>query len=165
MTDERCKKIMEELGMPDSHSLKGALEQVANETEQQVRAELEPKIILSGRKLWHYKVSLYAFQRSIYQNEFVSEQVDVVCENEKYIIVKDWYFSRIHKEKCSYDTSLGEYDINIRRAGDILEAGVFYVQYSETPVKAGVIRNRIKKKVADTYGWMADIDLSIIKGE
>lgn len=34
MTDERCKEIMESLGMPNSRSLKLALEQVANETAQ-----------------------------------------------------------------------------------------------------------------------------------
>jgi len=34
MTDERCKEIMEGLGVPNSRSLKQALEQVANETAQ-----------------------------------------------------------------------------------------------------------------------------------
>lgn len=34
MTDERCKEIMEGLGLPNSRSLKQALEQVANETAQ-----------------------------------------------------------------------------------------------------------------------------------
>ena len=40
MTDERCKQIMEQLGYPESKSLMVALFQVANETEQAVRAEL-----------------------------------------------------------------------------------------------------------------------------
>jgi len=38
MTDERFKKIMCDLGMPNSRSLLQALRQVANETEQEVRA-------------------------------------------------------------------------------------------------------------------------------
>jgi len=39
MTDERCKQLMEQVGMPNSRSLMVALKQVANETEQEVRAE------------------------------------------------------------------------------------------------------------------------------
>ena len=40
MTDERCKQIMEQLGMPNSKSLYVAIYQVANETEQEVRKKL-----------------------------------------------------------------------------------------------------------------------------
>ena len=39
MKTERYKKIMEDLGMPESQSLKIALEQVANETAQEVHKE------------------------------------------------------------------------------------------------------------------------------
>ena len=35
MTDTRYKEIMENLGQPDSHSLLGALQQVANEVAQE----------------------------------------------------------------------------------------------------------------------------------
>ena len=38
MTDERYKKIMADLGMPNSRSLLQALQQVANEAAQEVRA-------------------------------------------------------------------------------------------------------------------------------
>lgn len=40
MTEERCKQIMEQLGMPNSKSLMIALFQVANETEQEVKKKL-----------------------------------------------------------------------------------------------------------------------------
>jgi len=36
-TEERCKQIMEELGMVNSRSLYTALNQVANEVEQTIR--------------------------------------------------------------------------------------------------------------------------------
>lgn len=39
MTDERYKKIMADLGMPDSRSLLGALKQVANEVAQEYAAD------------------------------------------------------------------------------------------------------------------------------
>ena len=42
MTDERCKQIMEQLGMSESRSLMQAIYQVANETEQEVRKNLHP---------------------------------------------------------------------------------------------------------------------------
>lgn len=38
MTDERYKKIMADLGMPNSRSLLGALQQVANEAGQECAA-------------------------------------------------------------------------------------------------------------------------------
>lgn len=41
MNDERYKKIMNDLGMPNSRSLLQALQQVANEVEQETRASLE----------------------------------------------------------------------------------------------------------------------------
>jgi len=41
MKDERCKEIMEGLGMPQSRSLKLALEQVANETAQEINKKNE----------------------------------------------------------------------------------------------------------------------------
>lgn len=39
MTDERFKKIMADLGQPDSHSLLSALKQVANEASQEALKE------------------------------------------------------------------------------------------------------------------------------
>jgi len=44
MTDERCKEIMESLGMPNSRSLKQALEQVANETAQYWQKKTADKV-------------------------------------------------------------------------------------------------------------------------
>lgn len=46
MKEERIKELMEQVGMPDSQSLMMALQQVANETEQRVRASYE------GRTKW-----------------------------------------------------------------------------------------------------------------
>lgn len=42
MKDERYKQIMEDLGMPHSRSLLQALQQVANEVEQEIRAQFTP---------------------------------------------------------------------------------------------------------------------------
>ncbi len=43
MTEERCKQIMKDLGYPNSCSLRLALEQVANETEQEARKDQDKK--------------------------------------------------------------------------------------------------------------------------
>ena len=40
MTDERYKQLMEQIGMPNSRSLLQALQQVANEVEQEIYARL-----------------------------------------------------------------------------------------------------------------------------
>lgn len=39
MEEERCKELMEQVGMPNSISLKVVLEQVENETEQRMQSE------------------------------------------------------------------------------------------------------------------------------
>ncbi len=44
MTDERYKELMEQVGMPNSHSLLGALRQVANEVAQEVHREYKKQI-------------------------------------------------------------------------------------------------------------------------
>ena len=43
-TDERCKELMEQVGMPNSISLMIALQQVANEVEQKVRKEIKEDV-------------------------------------------------------------------------------------------------------------------------
>lgn len=44
MKDERFKDIMKALGYPDSHSLLGALKQVANEVAQETSKDLQAKL-------------------------------------------------------------------------------------------------------------------------
>jgi hypothetical protein len=48
MTDDRYQKIMSDLGMPHSRSLLQALQQVANEAAQEVRAALATPSVPSG---------------------------------------------------------------------------------------------------------------------
>jgi antitoxin component of RelBE/YafQ-DinJ toxin-antitoxin module len=48
MTDERTKQLMEGMGMPNSTSLKLLLEQVANETEQEVRKKIAQEIEMNA---------------------------------------------------------------------------------------------------------------------
>lgn len=38
MTEERCKELMQQVGYPDSSTIQQLIYQVANETEQRVRA-------------------------------------------------------------------------------------------------------------------------------
>ena len=44
LTEERCKQLMEQVGMPESRSIMVALYQVANETEQAATAPLLEEI-------------------------------------------------------------------------------------------------------------------------
>lgn len=43
MTDERIKQLMEQVGFPHSHSIGAMIEQVANEVEQEARADERKK--------------------------------------------------------------------------------------------------------------------------
>jgi len=63
VTDDRYKKIMADMGMPNSRSLLQALQQVAHEVEQEVRASIAapkgepvafgfPNSAITGRNRW-----------------------------------------------------------------------------------------------------------------
>ena len=117
------------------------------------------------RKLHYYKVSIYKgdFHYNYKKNEFISEMVEVAAENDNYIIINDWYFTKLKKEKCSWDIVLGKAQINVRTRDTLLDNGIFYTLYSEKPVTAKSIKKEIEKKVAKEFGWLSNVDLSIIK--
>ena len=44
-SEERCKELMQQVGLPESNSLKNALNQVANEVEQRVEAIYRTRVL------------------------------------------------------------------------------------------------------------------------
>ena len=117
-------------------------------------------------KLHHYRVRIIR-NPGVYnwnKNEFISEQVEIVAQNETYIVINDWYFTKIKKERCSYETYLNKPSISIRTNDRSLDNGIFYTLYSEKPVKPDKIKSEIQAKISKDYSWLlGDIDLSIIK--
>lgn len=118
---------------------------------------------MEKKKLFHYKVDIYSKPHSIWENKFVSEIVEVEAENENYLIIKDDSFTRIKKEKCDWDTCLNAHYVGVRANDHILEGGVFYSQYSENKVSVRTIKARIERAVQEKYGFLHNVDLSIIK--
>ena len=118
---------------------------------------------MEKKTLFHYKVDIYSRPHSIWENAFISEVVEVAAENEEYIIVNDRSFTRLFKGKRDWDTCLNDHSVSIRATDRCWEGGVFYSQYSESKVSAKIIKNRIEKAILDKYGFLNNIDLSIVK--
>lgn len=117
-------------------------------------------------KLYHYVVKIYRTP-GIYEwnsDKFINEQVDVLAQNETYILINDWYFTKIRKKKCDYDSYLNKPSIRIRTNDNIMDNGIFYDLYSEKPVKPSKIKSEIQAKISKDYSWLlGGVDLSIIK--
>lgn len=117
-------------------------------------------------KLYHYEVKILRTP-GIYEwnkNKFVNEEVEIAAQNDTYIVINDWYFTKIKKQKCSYDAYLNKPTIRIRTNDPHLDNGIFYSLYSENPVKPSKIKSEIQAKISKDYSWLfGGIDLSIIK--
>lgn len=122
------------------------------------------------KTLYHYKVSIYKkgeklpWHRDAKKDEFINEQVDVLAHNDTFIVVKDWYFTKMYKKKTSHSTVLNIPSLYARTKDDILDNGIFYTLYSDKPKTAKKIKSEIQSFIQKEFGWLGDgIDLSIIK--
>ena len=121
-------------------------------------------------KLYKTTVDIYSHRKySSDVDKFEVKEVEVLGENEDYLVLNDHFFTKLQKSKKGYaiHSVLGKESINIRDGsglcGDVLGRGVFYVLYSYSKKRPGTIKKEIEKAIQDKYGWMTSIDLSVIK--
>lgn len=122
------------------------------------------------KQLYHYKVSIYRkgevlpWYRDQKKDEFINELVDVLDQNETFIVLKDWYFTKLYKKKNDHSASLNKQSLYARTRDTILDNGIFYSLYSDKPKTAKSIKKEIQTFIQKEFGWLADgIDLSVIK--
>lgn len=122
------------------------------------------------KSLYHYKVSIYKkgeklpWYREQKKDEFINEKVVVLDQNDTFIVLKDWYFTKLYKEKNSHSTCLNKVSLYARTRDTILDNGVFYTLYSDKPKTAKYIKKEIQAFIQKEFGWLSEgIDLSVIK--
>lgn len=122
------------------------------------------------KQLYHYKVSIYKkgevlpWYRNQSKDEFINEVIDILDQNDTFIVLKDWYFTKLYKEKNTYSTCLNKISLYARTRDTILDNGVFYTLYSDKPKTAKSIKKEIQAFIQKEFGWLSEgIDLSIIK--
>jgi hypothetical protein len=117
------------------------------------------------KKLFKHEVKIYKHPGGIHNNTFEIKEVEVIAENDSYIVINDWYFTKLGKSNKSYSNEVLEKEyIQVRNDNHILGDGVFYTLYSISKIRPSTIKNHIEKKISDHYGWlMNSLDLSIIK--
>jgi len=117
-------------------------------------------------KIYHYEVRILRTP-GVYEwnkNRFTNEEVEIAAQNDTFIIVNDWYFTKIRKEKSDYDTYLNKASIRIRTNDAHLDNGIFYTLYSTKLVKPSKIKSEIQARITKDYSWLlGGVDLSIIK--
>lgn len=125
---------------------------------------------MEQRKLWKTVVKIYKGERRWSRDggdSYTVEEVEVAAENETYIIINDWYFTKLEKKKRRSD-DYGDYvnhpSIRISVNDRWLDNGVFYTLYSTSKKRPSTIRSEILAAVRDKQGWLAEsLDLDFIK--
>jgi len=118
------------------------------------------KLILEAGTLSDYKESSYTV-----------EELEVAAENDKYIIIDDWYFSRVCKESkhnehqhCVEKPRTNVFTISKGICGEMYGTGASYTLYTYGTKRPATIRKAIEKAIQDEYGaFMGKVDLGFIK--
>ena len=118
------------------------------------------------KKLFYHRVAIYKkpVRFSFDKDEFITKTVDVLAENEMYIVLNDAYFTKLELTGDGVCYSrVGKESICVRIHDHSLGKGVFYTLYSEKRRRPSTIKRHIEKHIANKYGWLlGELDLSII---
>ena len=115
-------------------------------------------------KLYHYEVKIFQQETQFSKSKFINEEVEIATQNMQYLIVNDWYLTKLKKEKSSYDTCINLSSIRFRTNDSIASFnGLFYTLYSTKPKTPASIRKELDSYIKKKIGYLTSIDLSIIK--
>ena len=122
------------------------------------------------RKLWKTNADIITEKGMISsyrcEDRFTQEQVEVLAENDNYIIINDEYFTKINKpskHSSNYDTVLNSQHIAIVTEDKIFSKGVFYTLYSDSKKRPATVKKEIEDKIQKKFGGFVSIDLGVIK--
>lgn len=98
------------------------------------------------------------------KSEFKKEALNILGENNRYIVVEDWCFTSIKKTKDSYDTCIDKPSIGIHSGDTVWGSRITYALYTYGNKRASTIKKEIEAEINKRYGFfMNGLDLSIIK--
>ena len=101
------------------------------------------------------------------QDTFTMIELDVLAENDRYMVVDDRHYTTIDKlpvDKYSLYSGLNKHSIGIYSQDSCYGNAVHYILYSTATKKASTIRKEIEKEITKKFGFFTGkIDLSFIK--
>lgn len=122
-----------------------------------------------GSPVYVYRFRLR--EKSRYENGqpyFAVNTYTIIGENDRRVVIDDPSFTSIekHKDKTSWDYSLGTPKTSVFVNDSIFGTGVDYRLYTLEKVKASQIRATIRRAVKAKLGFFVnEIDLSMIKDQ
>lgn len=119
-------------------------------------------------QLYHYNLRVYRkpTSYSFERDEFKREVLDVLAQNDKYIVLNDSHFTKLEKrggENYRLYPTLNKPHIYFK---DVLNAeGIFYSLYSTAQKRTPTIEREIREAAQEKYGWLFsdELDLSILR--
>jgi hypothetical protein len=128
-------------------------------------AEQLPADEIANKTINHYYVEITDGTGLIRgENKFGMKPLTVIGENNLYMVVDDYTFTTICKEKQSYRESLDVPNISACAKDTCWGSRITYSLYTTKRKRAATIRKEIDEVVRDKFGfYLNGLDLSIIK--
>lgn len=97
------------------------------------------------------------------QQKFEVTEFNVIAENDRYLVIDDYRFTSLRKEKSKYDTCLEQVSIHLSANDSVWGNRITYSLYTVKTKRASTIRKEIEAEIAKKYGFfLGKIDLSFI---
>lgn len=117
--------------------------------------------------IFHYRVEI-SDNKGILgpKNEFVIEELEIIGENDRYMVLKDRTFTTIDKkgEKYCIGSPLNREVIGLSANDSTWGNSISYSLYTFKKKTAASIRKAIEKEVINRFGFfMGGLDLSVIQ--
>lgn len=117
--------------------------------------------------IFHYRVEI-ADGKSVLgpKNEFVIEELEIIGENDRYMVLNDRVFTTIDKEGKKYciGSPLNREEIWLSANDSTWGNRISYSLYTFKKKTAASIRKAIEKEVINRFGFfMGGLDLDVIK--
>ena len=116
------------------------------------------------KKIKHYRVEVADASGILgIERKFEVEELNVIGENDRYVVVDNYCFTSLRKEKAKYDTCLNQVSIHLYANDSVWGNRITYSLYTEATKRASTIRKEIEAEIAKKYGFfLGKIDLSFI---
>lgn len=115
-------------------------------------------------KVYRYEVRI--LKSSEYDNKFITEELEVGLQNDRFIVLLDDNFTRINKNNSTgsdLDRTLNCHRVSEWKMGLKSLDGIHYNEFSSHRVRPETIKRRIKSFIKSEYGYLSEINLDFIK--
>jgi len=97
------------------------------------------------------------------KKEFERQEFNVIGENAKYIVVDNYAFTSLRKEKSDWDACLDKPSISLHANDSCWGTRVSYTLFTQKTKRASTIKKEIEAAIEKKYGFFArGFDLSFI---